>query len=64
MLRCSFDIIKAFHSKAGTAVVLEECLRIKDPLTSKLTNELRLDSHVIEDDKKNLYDIVFNNGDH
>lgn len=56
-------LIKAFHSKAGTAVVLEECLRIKDPLTSKLTNELRLDSHVIEDDKKNLYDIVFNNGD-
>ncbi len=56
-------LIKVFHSKAGTAVVLEECLRIKDPLTSKLTNELRLDSHVIEDDKKNLYDIVFNNGD-
>lgn len=56
-------LIKAFHSKAGTAVVLEECLRIKDPLTSKLTNELRLDSHVIEDDKKDLYDIVFNNGD-
>lgn len=56
-------LIKAFHSKAGTAVVLEECLRIKDPLTSQLTDELRLDSHVIDDDKKHLYDIVFNNGD-
>lgn len=56
-------LIKAFHSKAGTAVVLEECLRIKDPLTSQLTDKLRLDSHVIDDDKKHLYDIVFNNGD-
>lgn len=56
-------LIKAFHSKAGTAVVLDECLKIKDPLTSELTKELRLDSLVVDDDKKNLYDIVFNNGD-
>lgn len=55
-------LIKALHSKAGTATVLEECLRIKDPLTSKLTDTLRLDSLVAEDDKKHLYDIIFNNG--
>ena len=55
-------LINAFHSKAGTAVVLEECLRIKDPLTSQLTNELRLESLVIDNDKKDLYDIIFNNG--
>lgn len=56
-------LIKAFHSKAGTAQILDECLRIKDPLTSQLTDKLRLDSHVIADDKNNLYDIIFNNGE-
>lgn len=56
-------LINALHSKAGTAVVLEECLRIKDPLTSQLTNELRLESLVIDNDKKDLYDIIFNNGE-
>lgn len=55
-------LIKALHSKAGTATVLEECLRIKDPLTSELTDTLRLDSLVADDDKKHLYDIIFNNG--
>ena len=38
-------------------------MKIKDPLTSQLTDELRVDSQVLEDDKKNLYDIIFNNGD-
>lgn len=55
--------IKSLHSKAGTALVLEECLKIKDPLTSQLTNGLRLDSQVLENDKKHLYDVIFNNGD-
>ena len=56
-------LIKSFHLKAGTATILEECLRIKDPLTSELTNELRLESCVVDDDKKILNDIIFNNGD-
>lgn len=56
-------LIKSLHSKAGTAYVLEECLKIKDPLTSKLTSDLRIDSQVLEDDKKNLYHIIFDDGD-
>ncbi len=55
-------LIKALHSKAGTVVALEECLKIKDSLTAKLTDKLRLNSLVLEDDKKAFYDLVFNDG--
>jgi len=55
-------LIKNLHSRAGTVKALEECLKVKDPLTSELTNSLRIDSFVLEKDKEYLYDIVFNNG--
>ena len=55
-------LIKALHQKAGTVKALEECLKMKNPLTSELTDELRVESNVIEGDKKSLADIIFNNG--
>lgn len=54
--------IKALHQKAGVVKALEECLKTKNPLTSDLENQLRVDSRVIEKDKEHLYDIVFNDG--
>ena len=55
-------LIKALHLQAGTVVALEKCLKKEDPLTTSLINELRVETRVFEDDKKHLYDIVFNNG--
>lgn len=55
-------LIRALFGKAGTTTALEECLKVKDPLTSKLSDELRIKSYVVEDDKNSLYDIVFNSG--
>lgn len=55
-------LIKALHLKAGTVKALEECLKTKDPLTSDITNELRVNSLVLDRDKEFLNDIVFNNG--
>jgi len=40
-------LIKALHSKAGTVLALEECLKIKNPLTNILTDDLRVQSHVV-----------------
>ena len=51
-------LIKAFHTRAGTVNALEECMKQKDPLTSALTNKLKIDSRVIEKDKEILYSIV------
>lgn len=51
-------LIKALHVHAGTVKALEECLRIKDPLTSDLTDELRVSSCVISADRENLQTIV------
>lgn len=51
-------LIKALHSRAGTVKALEECLRIKDPLTSELTDELRVNSCVISEDRDNLHNII------
>lgn len=56
-------LIKNLHLKAGIVKALEECLKIKDPLTSELTEKLRVNSLVIEKDREYLYDIIFNNGD-
>ena len=55
--------IKALHSRAGTVKALEECLRIKDPLTSELTDELRVNSYVISEDRENLHSIILNGTD-
>ena len=55
-------LIRALFGKAGTTTALEECLKVKDPLTSKLSDELRIKSYVVEGDKNSLYDIVFNSG--
>jgi hypothetical protein len=55
-------LIKALHLKAGTVVALERCLRKEDPLTSTLTNEMRVNSNVVENDSASLHEIIFNNG--
>lgn len=55
-------LIKALHGRAGTVVALEKCLKIEDPLTEALTEELRLQSQVFEDDKRVLADIIFYSG--
>ncbi|MCL2148695.1 MAG: DUF262 domain-containing HNH endonuclease family protein [Methanomassiliicoccaceae archaeon] len=51
-------LIKAMFSRASTVKALEECLRIKDPLTSIVTDELRVTSHVTSGDKENLLHII------
>ena len=55
-------LIKALHNRAGIVRALEECIKIKNPLTSELTDELRVNSNVLEKDKEYLYDIIFNEG--
>jgi len=55
-------LIKSLHQRAGTVHALEKCLKIEDPLTSQLTDELRVQSHVFENDKLFLYDIIFKDG--
>ena len=56
-------LIKALHLHAGTVKALEECLRIKDPLTSELTDEIRVVSFAISEDKENLHSVILNNFD-
>lgn len=51
-------LIRALFDNAGTVKVLEECLKTKDKLSSELTNNIRLNSDVIENDKKNLEQII------
>ena len=51
-------LIRALFDNAGTVKALEECLKIKDKLSSELTNNIRLNSNVIENDKKNLEQII------
>lgn len=51
-------LIKALHSNAGTVKALEKCLRIEDPLTSELTDELRVNSYVISEDRENLQLVI------
>lgn len=51
-------LIKALHSNAGTVKALEKCLRIEDPLTSELTDELRVNSCVISEDRENLQMVI------
>lgn len=50
--------LKALLEKAGTHSRLENCVRIKDDVTGKLTKDLRIKSNVFADDKKNLSAIV------
>ena len=51
-------LIRALFDNAGTVKALEECLKTKDKLSSELTNNIRLNSDVIENDKKNLEQII------
>jgi len=53
-------LIKALYDCAGTWPTLEECLKIREPQTGKLTNELRVKTHVIADDMRALEEIVLN----
>jgi len=54
-------LMRAFYSKAGDYTMLERCLKIENPTNGNLTDELRVKSNVIENDKNKLYDIIFNN---
>lgn len=59
-------LIKAIHVRSKNwfdASVLESCLRIKDPITDKLTQHLRIDSRVIEEDKENLHALILHGVD-
>jgi len=54
-------LIKAIHSRCNgllDAGALEACLKTKDPITDKLTSNLRVDSHVLAEDKKNLHFLI------
>lgn len=51
-------LIRALFDNAGTVKALEECLKTKNKLSSELTNNIRLNSDVIENDKKNLEQII------
>ena len=51
-------LIKALFTRAGTARTLEGCLRIQNKLTSELTDELRISSEVIAEDRETLTEIV------
>ena len=51
--------IKAIYSHARSATILEELLMGKDPLTGKIKNDvLKIESRVMENDKKELEDII------
>lgn len=54
-------LIKALYSRAGTFKALEKCLRIEDPVTSSITDELRVSSYVISEDRENLQAIILDN---
>ena len=51
-------LIKALHTRAGTFGALENCLRIQDKLTEKLTDELRVHTEVIYKDADTLKEII------
>jgi hypothetical protein len=51
-------LIKALFTRAGTAKVLEKCLFISDDLSGEKTDELRILSEVIAEDKVNLTEII------
>jgi hypothetical protein len=51
-------LIKALFTRAGTAKILEGCLRIQNKLTSEMTDDLRICSYVIAEDKANLTEII------
>ncbi|MCI9332099.1 MAG: DUF262 domain-containing protein [Oscillibacter sp.] len=51
-------LIKALHHRAGTVVALERCLRVEDALTTAFTDELRVNSQVISEDRFHLQAII------
>ncbi len=51
-------LIKALFDHAGTYEVLAKCIKTSDPLTSRLKDELKIESKVIASDKENLNDLV------
>ena len=54
-------LIKALHTKAVTVTALEECLKIKDPLTAKITDKIRITSFVLDRDREILEDVIIEN---
>lgn len=56
-------LLSALYSQARTATALQSCLKKKDSLTGELVDELKIESNVIEDDRKELDDVVLRNND-
>ena len=52
-------LIKAMHTRAATAIALENCLRVQDKIKKTLTDELKIVSEVIAEDRDVLKRIVF-----
>jgi len=51
-------LIKALFDNASNSKALEGCLKMKNPLTHDVINELRLKTYVISDDMKALENVV------
>ena len=53
-------LIKALFDYAKTWTTLEKCLKMTDPKTNEVTNELRVKTQVIANDMKALEDVILN----
>lgn len=56
-------LIKALFESAGTFKALAPCLKIKDPRTDELTNELRIQTKVLENDFNEMKEIILEGKD-
>ena len=55
-------LIKCLHLKAGTYKALENCLKISDQKTGDFTENLKLTSLVLDEDKKSFKEIILQGG--
>ena len=53
-------LLAALYSISQENMALKNCLLIKDGLTDEYTNNLKIKSMVVEDDKKELEDVILN----
>lgn len=54
-------LLNSLFSIAQTATILEECIKRKDPLTGQKVNQLKIETRVIEGDKKELEEVILDN---
>ena len=53
-------LIKAIFDHAKSWIQLEKCLKMTDPKSDEVTNELRVKTHAIADDMKALEEVILN----